>query len=221
MNENTIKEWKKIHGKIFKTKIDGEEYIYRTLTVGECSKIFAKTQEDSDQDVTELTFVAVLFPEKFDAKNVSCGVAESLSNIILESTKIFSADSLTKLLVETQQRITSEANNDLFKWKLAILKTFPGYTPTDLDKMSIDQFFDILMLVEFLTDEKLINYEKLAQNNAEIEEKLEEIPVPEQAVASANKFVSKNELEQIAMDEATKNLREHMMSHRVKSKRRI
>lgn len=219
MNEqlkNKVNQWKKIYGKVFSTTITGETYIYRTLNVGECSKILELIENKKQDEAEDLALGAVLYPENFNLDQVAVDVANKLSGFILDYSHVFSADGANRVIEKANEEVDKLLTLDFFKWKLAILNIFPGYTLSDLDEMNIQEFFNLLVLGERLSKQQLISYNKMPQNIVQ-EQKLDE-GVDTKNVARGDKFLSKGDLDQIAADEATDNLKKHFQFHRNKKR---
>src|SRR4030042_1844506 len=100
MNEgyrDKIDNWKKQYGKVFITKIDGEEFIYRLLSVGEASKVVEIIKTDEEQ-AENIALKAVLYPLDFNVDNYSNGSADILIKNIIESATIFDQSKFSKLI---------------------------------------------------------------------------------------------------------------------------
>ena len=210
MNEQ-IRNWKKLYGKIFATKIEGKEYIYRSLNIGEICSILTSIQQGQNTEAEDIALKAVLYPLDFDSDE-SILLSQTLANFIIESSQVLNPREIKNIIEDSRKRISLLLQNDFFQWKLCIMKVFPGYTLFDLDKLSASDFFDVLVLAEELTKEKLINDDRIEENA----NKLNDLPKDEHGdlITTGNKFLSKRELELISADKATKNLRQHYMKYK-------
>lgn len=213
-----IKEWKKIYGSIFSTKIGGEIYIYRTLCVSECEEITSALELKNNAKVEDLTLKVILYPKDFDPDNVTVDISSKLSNFILDSSKVFSPDGIKEVIEQAHKIIDEKMNSEFLNWKVALMNIFPGYSLSDLNRMSIQEFFNLLVLGEKLSKQKLINYGQLEQKVDEQKEmqKTQLANVNTDNMTVNKKFYSKRDLEQIAADDATKSLREHYLTNKNK-----
>ncbi len=149
-----IQKWKQKYGKIYRVVINGGTYIYRQLTIGECSVIYPLIE--SGQDAEDEILKAVLYPENFDPDKVLLGITSALTTYILKSSKIFDQDIFVKYVNEVRNRVKSLMSNPFYVWKMAIIQNLPGYTFEDLDKLNIDKFFELVCLCEEIGKQQLI-----------------------------------------------------------------
>ena len=86
-----INAWKAEHGKIFKTTIDGDEYIWRKLKRKEYVEIMA-TQENTDKDIDQVIYarqekiakMPVLYPDTIEEDlEKNAGLATTLADEVI------------------------------------------------------------------------------------------------------------------------------------------
>ena len=215
MNEELqvkINQWKKSHGKVFITKIKGEEYIYRTLNVGECEIVLRDLGKDKQPEVEDVALKAILYPENFNADNITVELAKYLTTFILNSSKIFKPEGIAEVISIAKNELAQRLESDFFSWKLALLQILPGYSLSDLDKLGVQEFFNLLVLAEKLSGKKLINYGQIKEQK--VKENLTKVDTTNLTVGE--KFMSKSDLDQIAADQSTTTLLEHFKKHRGK-----
>lgn len=90
LNEQSIQEWKAKWGKIYKSTIDGEEYIWRKLKRKEYVAIMAKVAEPGTESSRlyerqdEITKLVVLYPSNIeDLIESSAGLASTISDEVI------------------------------------------------------------------------------------------------------------------------------------------
>lgn len=213
MNEK-IREWKQQYGKIYKVKVEGKEYIFRLLNIGEICTVLAFFQNQKSTEAEDIALKAVLYPEDFDPEDISPRISEKITNHVLEYTKVFSPTGVMELVTNSRARIAESMKNDFFKFKLTIMGIFPGYTMRELDSLNPVEFFDILTTAEEVTGKKLINDGGIQESMNKNEIKEEGYNPAGELEVSGDKFLSKHELDMIAADKATESLREHWMKYK-------
>ncbi len=217
--EGKIKGWKHRYGPIFSVKINSQDYIYRMLNVGECEKVFGAFSRKDEIEAEDAALVAVLYPEDFDSNTLNLTEAQTLAKYVIDSSNIFRPEGMSKLIEGSKERLEINLQNDIYQWKLSLLSIFNGYTMPTLNQLSIPELFDMLVLAEHLTGNKLINYDSIEQSNVKQntveQEKLSNIDTSNVASAGG-KFMSKGQLDEIAADQATKNLQNHWIKHKTK-----
>lgn len=86
-----IQAWKMEHGKVFKTVIDGEDYIWRKLKRKEYVALMA-TKADADEDLDariyerqeEISKLVVLFPENIsELVDQNAGLATTIADEVI------------------------------------------------------------------------------------------------------------------------------------------
>jgi len=206
-----IKEWKKKYGKVYKTKAEGKEYIFRTLNVGETCEILALFQKNSIEEAEDFALRAVLYPEDFNLDNLSNVAAKKLAEQILELSRIFDPRGIQEIIVKAREHASESLKNDFFRWKLDLMGIFPSYKLSDLDDMSIQEFFKLIALAEEMLGKKLINDGKIEESVQTVEA---EVPKEELIAKQGGKFLSQKELEMISADSATNSLMQHWKKHK-------
>lgn len=85
-----IQAWKTEHGKIFKTVIDGEEYIWRKLKRKEYVALMSAKYEEEDVEARiytrqeEITKQVVLYPENIEALIIeNAGLATTIADEVI------------------------------------------------------------------------------------------------------------------------------------------
>ena len=85
-----IQAWKAEHGKVFKTVIDGEDYIWRKLKRKEYVALMANKSEEDDLDARiyerqeEIAKLVILYPENVaDLINENAGLATTISDEVI------------------------------------------------------------------------------------------------------------------------------------------
>ena len=214
--EEKIRKWKRLYKEIFKVTISGEVFIFRVLNVGELIKIQTLVQQNKIEEVDQFIYNAVLYPENFNCDTTEAVLSEKLSEYIVEKSSVYSSDGVKLLIKEARIKVANEFNNDFTQWKIAIVKTFPGYKFSDLDDLSPREFFYLLALAEKLTNTSLVNDGSQIKNQRRTRPKPEERTVGDIPVVDGKKFMNRSELEQIAADESTNVLREHFNQFRKK-----
>lgn len=210
-NKDKIKKWKDRYSSIFSVIVNNQEYIYRTFTVDECEKVFDYFIRNDGVGAEDIALGAILYPEDFNPDDLTISVAQKLSKYIIHSSKIFEPDGLFELVKDAKEKLETNLKNDIFQWKLSLMNIFKGYTMPALNKLSIPELFDLLVLAEHLTGEKLINYTNIKQNELD-QNKLNKIDTSN--VASNGKFMSKSQLDEVAADQATSSLKTHWIKHK-------
>ena len=86
--EQSIEIWKNQHGKLFKTTIDGEVFIWRRIKRKEYVDIVNSGEENTDEDIfkrqEEVVKTAILYPENIEQILEECaGYTATLSEEIL------------------------------------------------------------------------------------------------------------------------------------------
>jgi len=165
VNDN-IKRWKQIHGRILKTRIQGQDYIYRTLTVGECSRVQAFLRAGKTPDAEDVAFTAILAPDHCDPDTLPAPLASKLAEFVIKASKVFEPESLKTLILAARDNANQFLKDDLAQWKLMIMRLFPGYTLSALNALSVDEFFDLLLLAEHVSGQPVIDYKALNQEAA-------------------------------------------------------
>lgn len=92
--ENIIETWKEQHGKIYKSIIDGEEYIWRRIKRKEYSDVMiSKDSENVDEriylrqlEITKLVVLNFKAEELDDKLNEMAGLATTLSEEVLDKS---------------------------------------------------------------------------------------------------------------------------------------
>jgi hypothetical protein len=213
---NQINVWKKQYGSIYRAKIQGDEYIYRTLNVGECAKVISLLEENKQTEIEEFVLCAVLSPDNIEIDETPSVVIKRLSEYIIKATNVFTEEGFKQVVQKARENAEKWMNNDLSQWKLLLLKVFPGYTLEYIDSLPIQELFNKITLAEKVTGERLIVLQG-EKPNKRVERRPPPAPVDEtdgQLVAANGKFMSQRELEEIGAQEAFANLREHYLQHK-------
>jgi hypothetical protein len=158
--DERITLWKRDYGRIFKVRISGQDYIYRTLNVGECGKVLYLLHSNAMVEAEDVALGAVLHP-KINLNDIPVPVARFLSDFIIAASEIFEADGLKKVITVARKNVEQLMSNDFTQWKLALLSVFPGYSFDDLDRMPVQKFFDLIILAEEFSGKSFIDYKKL------------------------------------------------------------
>lgn len=85
-----IQAWKAEHGKVFKTVVDGEDYIWRKLKRKEYVMLMATKSEEEDLDARiyerqeEIAKLVVLFPENIsELVEENAGLATTIADEVI------------------------------------------------------------------------------------------------------------------------------------------
>lgn len=205
MKKEEIEKLKVKYGKIFKITIEGREYIYRKLNLGEILSI----QTIKDEVKLSIHILnCVLYPACTD--NISPGDYLILKDTLLEAIEIKTDEDLIKSINFARQRVDVYMQNLFFNWKLHIIKTFPCYKFEDIDKLQIEDFMDLLLLSENITGINITNYKPNIIKNKNIDADGGIIKTEKINDGSSTKrnpiFLSREELDRIAIEKSTKEL---------------
>ena len=206
-----INEWKKVYGKIFKTKAEGKEYIFRTLNVGEVCEILAFFQKNSVEEAEDIALRAILYPEDFNSDKQPNVLVKKLADDIINCSKVFDPDGIQEIIKSARKKAEESMADNFYQWKLSLIQVFPAYKLSDLDALSVQEFFNLLAIMEELTGKKVINDVQIDKNISEMKE--QEID-NSSVMTHDKKFLSQKELEIISADKATKNLMSHWKKHK-------
>lgn len=175
-----IDEWKAKYRNVYLVEFQDEDFVFRSLTLGEFSAVQDVAQE-SNVDAEEcIVRAALLHPDLGDT--VPAGLWSSLASEILDIS-YFNAPGLMKRVVITKRE---QSNNLPTQIKAFIIAAIPTYNDYDLDNMTFDQLADRVILAEQII--------KVQQASAGIEDsdlKLEIIDPAEEA-AKAKKDAAKH-----------------------------
>jgi len=211
--DEKIKCWKQQYGRIFRVKIQGQYYIYRTLNIRECDRVFSLLRQNKTVEAEDVALNAVLFPDGFNPGKTPIQLTRLLADFVLEFSDIFKPDGLKSVLEIARNNLNQFMQDDFSQWKLAILSIFPGYTLSTLNAMSVQEFFNLLVLAEDYSGKKLINYKKM-DKESKISKNTAQQKIQRDAdgmipMEKGQKFAPQEQLIELAKDEATQNLREH------------
>ena len=212
--ENNIRHWKKQYSEIFKVVINHDVYIFRVLNIGEITKVQLLIQEGKIEDADEIVLGAVIYPEDFNPDNIEIPILDKLSEYILDKSNLKDLHDIRQLISDARVNVNKEFDGDFMQWKIAIMKIFPGYKLSDLDNLTTRDFFYLLALAERLIQQPLVNdgtQQKQQKNKRRLRM---DITGENDMVANGKKFMSKEDLERIAIDKSTNELNEHFRQHR-------
>ena len=182
----TISQWKRKYGRIFKVEVLNQPYYYRRLNIGELSLHFNfnVNQIDKEDEIVS----SVLIHPIIDLKNSPAGVITFLYKCVISSTGCLDEENISYLINTARVSVDSDFNSDIMTWKLAILQIFPGYTFEHLDEMSLFDFFKLVAICENVTGQKLFNMQ-------------EQVPVDTTSKIKKVKDFTSDQLRQVASAE--------------------
>jgi len=221
--DEKIRQWKKEYKEVYRVTINGEFYIFRTLNIGEVTKIQQLAINNNNEEVEHVLFGTVLMPEDFDPEAVPIAIGDKLLDHISKKSKVLAAEDVKAMYEASVQRLSEIDKSDFIQWKLSLMQVFPAYKLSDFDAMTPSEFFYLIALAEQLTGKALFNTEAVdniisaqppSQQASNIEERLQHDPTTGEIDANTGKFLSKNELELISADQSTRALRDHWIKHK-------
>lgn len=148
--KNLINKWKKEHKRVFKVEISGNVFYYRRLTVGEIRTV--SLCEDQEQKELRILKSGVLHPQINTLLDIPAGAADNLVSLISKVTEATEESILKKV---SDERDRMGMTDDYLKWKVEIIKTL-NYTPREIDKMTIDEFVEALVMAEEVQGRPLV-----------------------------------------------------------------
>jgi len=197
--------WKSLYDKIYKIQIGINQYIYRRPNLGEILSI-RNTQVSKDEIKLSLYVLnCILYPE--DKNSISPGDYSILRDAILKSNPILEDKDIDKNINDARNRVNFYMQDLFFMWKLHVIKTFPGYKFEDLDKLQLPDFLDLVLLVENITGISITNF-TINNTNKQAPNGIEKITnTMDEPISRKNPtFLSKEELDRIAIEKSTQEL---------------
>lgn len=195
----------------------GTEYLFRALTVKEVKLVefFISKGTKSSFEIEEFCFEACLLHPREDMDDVSPGIVHNISEEVLVISGITSAEYIAHSMSSARQRLATDIILDI---KSYILSAMPAYTDDELDKYTLLELIEKLIL-----SEKILKLQAaLAGMDAQIELSFqlegEEEVVPEVAPAAPKqkpKPSSKEELlKRIQQDNLESQTRERVYNNK-------
>lgn len=184
-SQDKIEYFKYKYGHIYKISVDGIDFIYRRISVGEFEEVNRRGQEN--KDVESIVLCAVLYPNIGDFKELGGGKV-TLVNHIVKSSNIESEKDVESYINEGREKASKVINDDMGIWKLGIMRAFPSYKFEDFDNMMLDKFFLLLALSENIMGTELVKVPK--KDNRENERVIRESKIREatelEAISASN-----------------------------------
>lgn len=205
MNEK-IKIWKNEFNKIFKVSISGKVIYYRSLSIGEISEVLSYYKTGNNLSAEKIILDCVLYPLDFVPNNEGYLLVQNLVECITRSAKLFEIESIEEVVKLSRDWLKENMENDLFQWKMILIKTFPGYTFENLNNLDPDKFFKLLVLAEEVNGKKLINLTGDKIKSKKIHK--DPGPTPVRETRKKDGFLDKREMEEEAANESFDVLRE-------------
>jgi len=143
------KDYKDKYGYIYKVSIDGTDYQYRTLTVGEYRDMIRAATDDASLE-DSIVMAALLYPE-IDYDSICAGIITVLCNYILSSSNLSdkntwqdTIDDRKKGLLPRRDTSTGElvVDDPIIPIIIGICRVFPSYKPDDLLAMTVNELLD-------------------------------------------------------------------------------
>jgi hypothetical protein len=141
IERNVIKRLKREHGKIFATKYQGKEYVFRALNVGELDLVtFKASAEHEDRVVEDI----LLYPEDINIDTMPAGFVAAILN---EASRVSGFDTPAEANAIIDQK------RDNMNMVIPAIKAFikagqPDMTKEDMNKLSFDELLDELVFSE-------------------------------------------------------------------------
>lgn len=145
-----IELWKRKYGKVYRTRIMGDDFYFRAMNIGEFRKI--SMIDDLEQKELAILSIGVLFPDVKTLDDLISGTAEKL---------ILYISNVTNITDETMMQKVSEARDrlgitdNILSLQIEIIKCL-NYTPKQVEAMSLEEFVEAVVLAEAMLGKPLI-----------------------------------------------------------------
>jgi hypothetical protein len=148
-----ILSWKSKYGDIYFLEIEGKEYIFRTLTRGECRDIFS-IQEKVGSDSTDIILEKCLLYPVYDSMrfdDMLAGSVEYLLKTIIDLSGFSKTERFLSDLEKERNKIDALDTQIV----LLICKAFPHLKPEDINNFNYQQLLQYIALAESILEIKL------------------------------------------------------------------
>ncbi len=139
--DRQIKRWKAQYGKIYRINVLKQDYIFRSLLMGEYHRV--SQQDDPVEKERIILTCGVLYPN-INLTTIPSGVAERLVICISQVTNI-TEKTITDKVQEKRDELGM--TDDYLKWKCQMIKAL-NYKPEEIDNMTFDRFVEALVMAE-------------------------------------------------------------------------
>lgn len=157
LTNDKIAKWKNEYDKIYKIAIEGDEYVYRVLSIGECERAQSIASSNKSHDTEEyLLGTALLYPEEIETRSLPAGVIAALAQHIMTSAGFFNESDFMESVDKAKKEYDGKRQDQIYQWKLIILTTLPGYTFKEISRLSLVKFLELIHICEELKGEKFI-----------------------------------------------------------------
>lgn len=139
--EKQIKRWKAQYGKIYRINLLKQDYIYRSLLMGEYHHV---SQQDDPVEKEKIILSCGVLHPNINLATIPSGIAERLVICISQITDITEKTIIDKV---QEKRDELGLTDDYLKWKCQMIKAL-NYKPEEVDAMTFDQFVTALVMAE-------------------------------------------------------------------------
>lgn len=142
--EKLLAQWKKKHGDVYLTEINGNEFVYRLLTYKEYIRLEERNIDVIEMD-EEIAKLCVLQPVIEDWKEeIYAGYSSSIGQLIREESLITPKEDgtsdLKTMIAEESDKIS---NRFLLQIPLIIKRSFPEFSLAQIEQMNLKKQIEL------------------------------------------------------------------------------